>query len=133
MSGLRSNRRKRPELPLVPLIDILVMLVFFAFVTMRFSSSRTFNITVPKMQTAGQNQVVGSVEIAINSEGEILLDGQVVTIEQMEPLLRQVQQLNRDTTIVLRGDQETQLGKVTAVLDLCRSLGLNKVLMQARR
>jgi len=59
--GIAAKRRRRPELPLVPLIDVLVMLVLFAFVTMRFQTNQTLNITLPKISTAGKNQFTGSI------------------------------------------------------------------------
>ena len=108
-TGLRTQRRRRPELPLVPLIDVLVMLVLFAFVTMRFSASRTLNITVPKVQTAGQNQFTGSIEIGIGKDGRVSLNGRVVAEAELEGALREIQKINRNTTVLVRG--ETGTGK----------------------
>jgi biopolymer transport protein ExbD len=132
-SGLRTQRRRRPELPLVPLIDVLVMLVLFAFVTMRFSSSRTLNITVPKVQTAGQNQFTGSIEIGIGKDGRVSLNGRLVAETELEGALREIQRINRNTTVLVRADEDSQFKKVTEVWDLCRQLGLNQVKMQARK
>lgn len=132
-TGLRSQRRRRPELPLVPLIDVLVMLVLFAFVTMRFSASRTLNITVPKVQTAGQNQFTGSIEIGIGKDGRVSLNGRVVAEAELEGALKEVQKINRNTTVLVRADEDSQFKKVTEVWDLCRQLGLNQVKMQARK
>lgn len=132
-NGLRTQRRRRPELPLVPLIDVLVMLVLFAFVTMRFSASRTLNITVPKVQTAGQNQFTGAVEIGISKEGNVSLNGQPVADKDLEAALKEIQKINRNTTVLVRADGDLQFKKVTEVWDLCRQLGLNQVKMQVRK
>jgi biopolymer transport protein ExbD len=132
-SGLRTSRRRRPELPLVPLIDVLVLLVFFAFVTMRFSASRTLNITVPKVQTAGQNQFTGAIEIGIGKDGSVSLNGRVLGDAELEAALREIQKINRSTTVLVRADEDSQFKKVTEVWDLCRQLGLNQVKMQARK
>jgi biopolymer transport protein ExbD len=132
-TGLRTQRRRRPELPLVPLIDVLVMLVLFAFVTMRFSASRTLNITVPKVQTAGQNQFTGSIEIGIGKDGRVSLNGRVVAEPELEGALKEIQKINRNTTVLVRADEDSQFKKVTEVWDLCRQLGLNQVKMQARK
>ena len=133
MIGLRDRRYRRPELPLVPLIDVLVMLVLFAFVTMRFGSNRTLNITVPKVQTAGQNQLSGSVEIGIDKDGRFSLNGQPIEDAQLENLLREIQRVNRDTPVIVRGDEVTQYGRVAEALDLSRKVGLNKAVLQVRR
>jgi len=133
MSGLYQKRRKRPELNLVPLIDVLVILIFFAFVTMQFRSATTLNITVPKVQTSGKNQFSGKVEIGINNEGQVSLNGKIVTIPQMEDLLKEVKEVNPDTPILVKADETSHFGVVTQVWDACRRLGLNKVVMQTRK
>jgi len=133
MSGLYQKQRKRPELNLVPLIDVLVILIFFAFVTMQFRSATTLNITVPKVQTSGQNQFSGKVEIGIDNEGRISLNGRVVTIAKMEDLLKEVKNVNPDTPILVKADETSHFGIVTQVWDACRRLGLNKVVMQTRK
>lgn len=133
MSGLLQRRRKRPELNLVPLIDVLVMLIFFAFVTMQFKSSTTLNITVPKVQTAGQNQFTGKVEVGIDKKGIISCNGRVVTLAELGKLLEEVKRVNKDTPVLVRADETSEFGVVTQVWDECRKLGLNKVVMQTRK
>jgi biopolymer transport protein ExbD len=133
MSELYPKRRKRPEMNLVPLIDVLVILIFFAFVTMQFRSATTLNITVPKVQTSGKNQFSGKVEIGIDNEGRISLNGRVVEIVKMEELLKEVKEVNPDMPILVKADETSHFGVVTQVWDVCRRLGLNKVVMQTRK
>ena len=133
MSLLQGKRRKRPELNLVPLIDVLVMLIFFAFVTMQFKSVTTLNITVPKVQTAGKNELSGKVEIGVDKDGTISFNGRVIRDEDLHGLLAEVQRVNKDTPILVRADEVTQFKKVTEVWDACRQLGLSKVVMQTRK
>ena len=132
MNGLRVTRRRRPELPLVPLIDVLVMLVLFAFVTMRFEQRSTMNITLPSVQTAGKNSFTGSVTIAIDKTGQIAFNGREIKDEQLPGLLDQVKNVNRDVPILIKGDELSQLKKLTYVMDMCRKAGLNKFSLQMR-
>ncbi|MFA6961718.1 MAG: biopolymer transporter ExbD [Opitutaceae bacterium] len=132
MSGLYQRRRKRPELNLVPLIDVLVMLVFFAFVTMQFRSSATLNITLPKVDTAGKNEFKGSVTIGIDKEGRLSFNGQSASEAQLDELLRQVRDLDKDTPVLIRADETTPLKTLTFVMDSCRKTGLNRFSLQSR-
>jgi len=132
MNGLRVTRRRRPELPLVPLIDVLVMLVLFAFVTMRFEQRTTMNITLPKVDTAGKNSFTGSVTIAIDKSGQIAFNGRDIKDEQLPGLLEQVKNVNRDIPVLIKGDELSQLKKLTFVMDMCRKAGLNKFSLQMR-
>lgn len=132
MSALFERRRRRPEMNLLPLIDVLVMLIFFAFVTMQFRSAATLNITLPKVDTAGKNQFKGTVTIGIDKEGVLSFNGKVATEEQLVGLLEQVRNLDRDTPVLIRADENTPLKKLTFVMDTCRKTGLNKFSLQSR-
>ncbi len=132
MSGLRGKRYRRPELPLVPLIDVLVMLVLFAFVTMRFSTNQTLNITLPKVDTAGKNEFRGNVTIEIEKTGGLKFNGKPLADAQLLELLRQVKDLNRDTPVLVRADEGATWQRVAFVMDACRKMGLTKQNMQTR-
>jgi biopolymer transport protein ExbD len=130
--SLRSKRRHRPELPLVPLIDVLVMLVLFSFVTMRFTTTQTLNITLPKVDTAGKNEFRGTVVIGIGPDGTITFNERAVTQEQLPSLLLEVKKIDRDIPVLIRADETTPLKTLAFVMDTCRKTGLNKFSLQSR-
>jgi biopolymer transport protein ExbD len=132
MSGFRQRRRKRPELNLVPLIDVLVMLIFFAFVTMQFRSATMLNITLPKIATAGKTEYKGTLTIGIDNKGQISLNGKDVTDDQLLPLVKALSLQNTDIPVLIKADETTQLKKLAFAMDVCRSVGLNKISLQSR-
>lgn len=132
MSGLYQRRRKRPEMNLLPLIDVLVMLIFFAFVTMQFRSAATLNITLPKVETAGKNEFRGVVTVGIDQQGVLSVNGTIVTEPQLEAFLRDVRNVDRDISVLIRADETTPLKTLAFVMDTCRKLGLNRFSLQSR-
>ncbi len=132
MSNLYQRRRKRPEMNLLPLIDVLVMLIFFAFVTMQFRSAATLNITLPKVETAGKNEFKGTITIGVDNEGTISFNGQVVTEDEIEGLLEQVKEIDRDIPVLIAADEQTPLKTVAFLMDACRKTGLNRFSLQSR-
>lgn len=128
----RVGQKRRHELNLIPLIDVLVMLVFFAFVTMQFRSAATLNITLPKMETAGKNEFKGSVTVGISKEGVLSVNGKVVSEAQLEELLAQARDVDKNIPVLIRADEDTPLRKLTFVMDACRTAGLNKFSLQSR-
>lgn len=132
MSGLYQRRRKRPEMNLLPLIDVLVMLIFFAFVTMQFRSATTLNITLPKVETAGENEFKGTVTIGVDNDGVMSFNGQIVTEEEIEELLLKVKEIDRDIPVLIAADESTPLKTVAFLMDACRKTGLNKFSLQSR-
>jgi len=132
MSGLYQRRRKRPEMNLLPLIDVLVVLIFFAFVTMQFRSAATLNITLPKVETAGKNEFRGVVTVGIDPQGILSVNGIAVTEGQLEQYLREVRNVDRDISVLIRADETTPLKTLAFVMDTCRKLGLNRFSLQSR-
>ena len=130
--SLRRKNYRRPELPLVPLIDVLVMLVLFTFVTMRFATTQTLNITLPKVDTAGKNEFKGTVVIGIGPDGTITFNERVATEEELAALLLEVKKIDRDIPVLIRADETTPLKKLAFVMDACRKTGLNKFSLQSR-
>lgn|SRR5690606_909981 len=130
--GLLLRRRRRPEMNLLPLIDVLVMLIFFAFVTMQFRSAATLNITLPKVETAGKNEFKGTVTIGIDKDGVLSFNGEQATEEELEQLLIQVRNIDRDIPVLIRADETTPLKTLAFVMDACRKTGLNKFSLQSR-
>jgi len=133
-TGLRTIRRRRPELPLVPLIDVLVMLVLFAFVSMRFATNTTLNITLPKADTAGKNETKpGTVVIAVDKDGKFSFNGKEASEEQLLELLRNVKNIDKEIPVIVSADEKAIWEKVTFVMDTCRKVGLTKFSMQTRQ
>ena len=134
MNSLYQKRRKRPELNLVPLIDVLVMLVLFAFVSMRFATNTTLNITLPKADTAGKNETKpGTVVIAVDKDGKFSFNGKQASEEQLLELLRNVKNIDKEIPVIVSADEKAIWEKVTFVMDSCRKVGLTKFSMQTRQ
>jgi biopolymer transport protein ExbD len=132
-NGLRTIRRRRPELPLVPLIDVLVMLVLFAFVSMRFTTNATLNITLPKADTAGKNEFKGTVVISVSKDGKFSFNGKDASDDKLIDLLRQVKNIDKEIPVLVSADEKATWEKVTFVMDTCRKVGLTKFSMQTRQ
>ena len=132
MSGLYQRRRKRPELNLVPLIDVLVMIVFFAFVTMQFRTAATLNLTLPKVETAGKNDLAQTITIGIDNKGAFSFNGIGVTPVELKTALQKQGQIDKTIPVLIRADETTELQKLTFVMDKCREAGLNKFRLQSR-
>jgi biopolymer transport protein ExbD len=132
MSTLQRKRRRRPELNLVALIDVLVMLVFFAFVTMQFRSMTTMNLTLPKAETAGKNEIKNSLTIAIDKTGKVEVNGRPASMDTLAELVHQIGSVSKDITVLIRADESGELQYALTAMDICRKQGLTNVRLQTR-
>jgi len=131
-SDLIRRRRRHPAINIVPLVDVLTVLLFFFLVTMQFKQVSTLNITVPKIETAGENEIQEQIVIALDPEGQIFLNDQAVAKPAFEAAMQLAGELTPDLPILLIADEEVPLKFVTEVMDVCRTHQLNKIRLQSR-
>ena len=131
-SDLIRRRRRQPTINIVPLVDVLTVLLFFFLVTMQFKQVSTLNITVPKIETAGENEIKEQIVIAVSPEGEIYLNDRMAEKAVLVAAMKLAGELTPDMPILLIADEEVPLKYVTEVMDVCRSHQLNKIRLQSR-
>lgn len=127
-----QRRRRTPTINIVPLVDVLTVLLFFFLVTMQFKQVSTLNITVPKIETAGENEIAEQIVIAVSPEGEFFLNDRSVYREQLDEAMRLAGELTPDMPVLLIADENVPLKNVTEVMDICRANQLNKIRLQSR-
>ena len=130
--SLIHRRRRQPTINIVPLVDVLTVLLFFFLVTMQFKQVSTLNITVPKIETAGKNQIKEPITVALSPDGKVYLESRELTLDEFREAMVIAGQLTPDTPILLIADEEVPLKYVTEVMDICRTNQLNKIRLQSR-
>lgn len=131
-SDLIRRRRRQPTINIVPLVDVLTVLLFFFLVTMQFKQVSSLNITVPKIETAGENEIKEQIVIAVSPEGEIYLNDRLAEKPVLVAAMKLAGELTPDMPILLIADEEVPLKYVTEVMDVCRSHQMNKIRLQSR-
>ena len=125
-------RRRSPAINIVPLVDVLTVLLFFFLVTMQFKQVSTLNITVPKIETAGENEIQERIVIALGSEGQIYLNDRPLEKSQFKSAIKLAGELTPELPILLVADEDVSLKFVTEVMDVCRSNQMNTIRLQSR-
>ena len=126
-SDLICRRRRRPTINIVPLVDVLTVLLFFFLVTMQFKQVSTLNIMVPKIETAGKNEIEERIVIAVSPEGEFYLNNRAVEKAVLAAAMKLAGELTPNMPVLLIADEEVPLKFVTEVMDVCRTYQLNKI------
>ena len=132
MAQTLTRKSRKVVINIVPLVDVLIVLIFFFLMTMQFRNVTTLNLTMPKIETAGQNKFDKNIIIEIAQDGEFLVNGTKMEREQLEPALRQLKPVADDITVLIRADEDTFLKNLTFIMDACRKSGLDKIRLQSR-
>ena len=132
MAQALTRKSRKVTINIVPLVDVLIVLIFFFLMTMQFRNISTLNLTLPKIETAGQNRFDRNIIIEIAKDGVFLVNGQPMEMDQLDPSLRALKPLSEDITVLIRADEESLLKYLTDIMDTCRKNGLNKIRLQSR-
>ncbi|MBW4631571.1 MAG: biopolymer transporter ExbD [Iphinoe sp. HA4291-MV1] len=126
-----------PELPLtinvVPLIDVtFALLTFFIMSTLFLTRSQGLPVNLPKAATA-QTERPAQVTVTINKSGQIFLDKQMISLEQLENGVRQKMQPQQQMMVVLNADEGVHHGQVVAAMDRVRRVEGAKLAIATQR
>lgn len=112
---------------LTSLIDVVFLLLIFFMVTSSFVEvHRKLDLQLPEAKAADLEQKDRKpIQIELDREDRISMDGQDVTLTQLEAKLKDLQ--GTRTAAIVRADRRLNHGKVTAVLGLCRDAGIREI------
>ncbi|MCC6808203.1 MAG: biopolymer transporter ExbD [Deltaproteobacteria bacterium] len=119
------------EINVTPLVDVmLVLLIIFMVSTTIITEevqSAGIKVDLPKSSAKGGAIEQGDVIVALTKEGQIVHAGEALNLEQLKTILETAKAKNPKTVVIVQADREVQHGRVTEVLDLARSLGLEQL------
>jgi len=117
---------------ITPFVDVVLVLLVIFIVTAPMLVKDILEIRLPKTST-GDGQVTETLGIAVNKNGNILLNGQVVDEETLKSRALEALQKSSEAQAIIAADVEVAYGKVVRVIDLLKQSGLNKFAVQIER
>ena len=118
----KSRLQQAARVELLPLIDVVfLLLIFFIFVMLKMTMQSSIPVDLPAL-VKNQEQNNELVTITISSDNQIFINDQA---SSTDALLAQVTKLQSDidSAILIRGDQQADLGLALSILDKLRSAG----------
>ncbi len=122
---MNFRKQFKPEavgFQLAPMIDVVFLLLCFFVTSQIFAQWETeIDITLPTAET-GQipERLPGEIIINIRTDGEMVVNAQVVEDDQLLAMLSRVAELFPGQPILIRADRQTAYQDIIRVLDLCR-------------
>ncbi|MEQ8406480.1 MAG: biopolymer transporter ExbD [Oceanicaulis sp.] len=110
------NDEEDVELDMTPMLDVVFILLIFFIVTAVFVKEPGAEIVRP--ETVTQVRERPTILVAVNSEGEIYVDGDVYEQNQLRSILEQLREANPRAEAMIQGDNEAPAGTVLDVQEL---------------
>jgi biopolymer transport protein ExbD len=113
------------EINVVPLVDIILVVLIIFMVTAPLIMKPSINVNLPKA-VSGEATQPSLLNISIDREGKMNLQGQQVDDQKIIELATQELKKNPETQAIISADKDVPHGTVVAVLDLIKSVGIKK-------
>lgn len=129
-----STSEELPSVNLTPMIDVVFLLIIFFMVGTQFTESeRQIELTLPG---AGELKAMVAPpdrrEILVGADGQLLLDGQQLTVDQLSQQLRNMKASFPDLRVVVRADGDAKHQQVTAVYGAVNRAGVSDMSVAVR-
>ena len=123
--AIKINRDDETSINLTPLIDIVFLLIIFFMVGSRFTelneAEKNIPLQVPQVTDARALTAPPSKRVInVLGNGQVVLDNQHVSLDQLYSELRSSREQYKQTGVVVRGDAGTAYQHVADVIATCR-------------
>jgi biopolymer transport protein ExbD len=138
--NLRRRVNQEPiQLQLAPMIDVIMFLLCFFLLTWNLARyEQDLEVKVPVARNGEPpKQLPGEVIINLKADGKggsvIELERTVISLDQLQQKLSEIEQVYPDQAVVLRGSEDVAYKNVVQVLDVCRAAKLTNIAFATSR
>lgn len=114
---------------ITPFVDIILVVLIIFMVTATTIVKESLPVTLPDAATGEASENV-SLGLTLTAGGELLLDGAVVSTDDLVAALkaarREAREAGTDVVCLISADKMVSHGRVVWLLDLIRSQGIGK-------
>lgn len=126
MADIKEDNQPYDEINITPMLDLAYVLLVI-FIIMTTASVQGVKVDIPLTSETGNLAKPDIRGITITGEGDVYLDAYPVDLASLEQRLGEYKANNPDLPVVLKGDAAAHYEKVSAVLEICKKLGITEV------
>lgn len=130
-----GKNRDLTEINLTSLVDVSLTLVIIFMVSSPFILQSQIQVNTPSMRQAARVQEATDlkVEVYLNREGQLLLNGKEIAFESLPDSLSTLLAATRNKQVVISADGEVLHDRVVAVMDEAKQCGAEKLSIVRRK
>jgi biopolymer transport protein ExbD len=122
--------RRAPEkarIEVIPMIDIIFfLLVFFMLSTLSMTTNRGVPVHLPKTASS-QQELRESVNITVTKDGEIFLNKEPVTLQEILPRVKASVDQDQELLAIINADAQVIHGTIVELMDKIRLAGVSRL------
>jgi len=114
------------EINITPLVDVMLVLLVIFIITAPLIVPQSMKVTLPKTEALSQQDSSNNTRLVINVDGQMQLNEQAVSIEQLAIALKQRAQ-EPNFQLQIMADEQVPYGLVAKVMATAQSQGANQL------
>ncbi|MFA5858561.1 MAG: biopolymer transporter ExbD [Elusimicrobiota bacterium] len=126
-SAVSSRKRTKilAEINITPFTDVVLVLLIIFMVTTPLIMQSGIKVTLPKT-TRVEAETDRNITITVTAAGEILLNQERVTLEELEPDLTARVASNPNSVVIINGDKDVKYDYIIRIVDIAQQSGVRK-------
>jgi biopolymer transport protein ExbD len=125
-TGSSDDREVMSEINVTPLVDVMLVLLVVFIITAPLLT-QAVKVDLPKTEKTEAVDDKDLATLAIDAKGQIFLNDRPQTQQNLEEVLRTLQQANANLSVQLQADQAVPYGRVAEVMALAHKAGITKL------
>jgi len=121
-----SDREVMSEINVTPLVDVMLVLLVVFIITAPLLT-QAVKVDLPKTEKTEAADDKDLATLAVDAKGQITLNDRAQTMENLEEVLRALQEANVNLSVQLQADQAVPYGRVAEVMALAHKAGVTKL------
>ena len=117
---------------MVPFIDICLVLLIIFMVTSSYIVRSAIEVELPQA-ASGTSVVPTTLAIEVRSNGEVLLNGALIALSQVESTTRSLVEAEPELQAIIAGDRSVDYGRVIDVVDAIKLAGIRSFALNIER
>jgi biopolymer transport protein ExbD len=112
----------------VPMVDVLFnLLIFFLLATTIAQVEREMKIALPFASASGPiSAAVREFIVNVDDKGKMFVASREVDAQTLQAMVQEAVTANPEQKVTVRGDRATAYANIVAVLDICKSSGIQE-------
>lgn len=126
---LKTEPLEEPGINLTSMLDVVMLLIIFFMIGTKFSEDeRSTDIQVPTIaESAALTGQPDEIVVNINSEGQVKVKREPLTLESLKALLQTAQTGFPNQAVVIRGDGRCEYQQIMDVFSACKEAGIRNI------
>lgn len=131
----QNKKKEELQLNLTPLIDVVFLLLIFFMVSTSFKKESKISLDLPEANGEIAEKLPESIEISINKDGEVFVNGEGLINRQLETIKDAIKQVANDPSmpLVINADAQAPYQAVISVMDAAGQVGFNNLTLATQQ